>query len=767
MAIFIGSAILLKAAAIAAKAGAVAAKAGAVVGKGAAVVGKGAAAGGKAVGGAAKVAGKKTISAAKVRGKKAVGSLKGRAKKIAKDKLLGRDKKKGRKFQRPQREGAEQQQQEQQQERGGELAVRPTTSLVPEGPAGISPGVGGALATTGDSGGAGGGNTAEEVASNISTKLVRVENLLKGSVALKKQRKKDLHKVKEEESDKAQEKQLESLKPPKDVKKGPKLNLPGKGILSRIFGFFGAIILGRIAFLAIDWLPKLMPVLKGLGAAADWIIDAGGMILNALAGFIEWGYKMYDAATGWIKNAMGEEGAKKFDIFMGNLKKLIQGFLVWKIIGEKIFKAIIASIKNTWKIIKGAFVKAFKFAKAALKAAWDLVKNLPGVKQGAQWLGRQAGRVGGFVKGLGSKILGGGAKAGGAIAGKVSGLAAKFLGPAAKGLGPVMKTVGPKIAKFAGRIPILGPIIVAVVSLMSGEPLGQALFKGLGAALGGALGATLAAALTTATVGIGALVAPALTILGEMIGTFVGDLLYELFMGGGMKEVMNRLKSLVKGIFDKVVDIGNWIAGGFKRFIENFFKETAIEIPKGGGRHSAMTLAAKALGMFDWLKEIDYVNSNDQVHKFPNVLQLYNPFKMIPLLKKSFFPPGGVKEEKEGKAPKKSEDSVGETESKKETGLGSPTPPEEVEVGAVPISNDKKNMLFAVNQATSYEEIVSAVRKFAPYEKPPEESQKSPNSVVGGGPQAPGSEGGETGLLVVGGGGNWKSDAFEALDCFG
>ena len=54
-----------------------------------------------------------------------------------------------------------------------------------------------------------------------------------------------------------------------------------------------------------------------------------------------------------------------------------------------------------------------------------------------------------------------------------------------------MKTVGPKIAKFAGRIPILGPIIVAVVSLMSGEPLGQALFKGLGAALGGALGTSL------------------------------------------------------------------------------------------------------------------------------------------------------------------------------------------------------------------------------------------------------------------------------------
>ena len=53
-------------------------------------------------------------------------------------------------------------------------------------------------------------------------------------------------------------------------------------------------------------------------------------------------------------NAMGEEGAKKFDIFMGNLKKLIQGFLVWKIIGEKIFKGIVSAIKNVWKTVTKA-----------------------------------------------------------------------------------------------------------------------------------------------------------------------------------------------------------------------------------------------------------------------------------------------------------------------------------------------------------------------------------------------------------------------------
>ena len=60
---------------------------------------------------------------------------------------------------------------------------------------------------------------------------------------------------------------------------------------------------------------------------------------------------------------------------------------------------------------------------------------------------------------------------------------------------------------------------------------------------------------------------------------------------------------------------------------------------------SAMTLAAKALGMFDWLKKIGYVNDEDRVSKFPNILQLMNPFKMLPLLKDSFFPPGGEKSE--------------------------------------------------------------------------------------------------------------------------
>ena len=86
-------------------------------------------------------------------------------------------------------------------------------------------------------------------------------------------------------------------------------------------------------------------------------------------------------------------------------------------------------------------------------------------------------------------------------------LATKFLGKA-----------GMKAVKGVfGKIPILGPIVVAVASLLAGEPIGQALFKGLGAAVGGFLGTFIPIPI------IG-------TMLGETLGTFVGDLLYSLIL---------------------------------------------------------------------------------------------------------------------------------------------------------------------------------------------------------------------------------------------
>ena len=75
-----------------------------------------------------------------------------------------------------------------------------------------------------------------------------------------------------------------------------------------------------------------------------------------------------------------------------------------------------------------------------------------------------------------------------------------------------------------------------------------------------------------------------------------------------------------------------------KRYLETFLKETAIDIPEGGGRWTAMTTVAKVLGLTKWLDGLGYVKDG-MVTKFPNLLQLLNPFKMGPILAKSFFPP--------------------------------------------------------------------------------------------------------------------------------
>ena len=57
----------------------------------------------------------------------------------------------------------------------------------------------------------------------------------------------------------------------------------------------------------IDWLPVITPWLQKLGAFVDGVIDWSGKILDGLVWFIDWSYKLYDAATGWIKNVLGED----------------------------------------------------------------------------------------------------------------------------------------------------------------------------------------------------------------------------------------------------------------------------------------------------------------------------------------------------------------------------------------------------------------------------------------------------------------------------
>ena len=114
----------------------------------------------------------------------------------------------------------------------------------------------------------------------------------------------------------------------------------------------------------------------------------------------------------------------------------------------------------------------------------------------------------------------------------------------------------PAVKGFFGRIPILGPLIVGIVSLMSGEPPGQALFKAIGAALGGALGTFIPIPILG-------------TLLGETIGVFVGDLMYHLVIRRDPQAAFKMLKDTIMGIFGfltKIPILGDiirlWQQGG-------------------------------------------------------------------------------------------------------------------------------------------------------------------------------------------------------------
>ena len=433
----------------------------------------------------------------------------------------------------------------------------------------------------------------------ISKDVTAIAEAMKGGLVLKEKAQKKNRIAAEKEKRAAQEADVE--KPDKPKKDGgfPPIKVPGVGLLQGIFGFITKFLYGVVILKLIEFLPKLkglLGVLKVAGKVFNFIISGAGFILDALASFVDFGYKLVDGAERIVGKIFGEEGAKKFKTFMENLTNLINAFLVWKIIGRKIFTSVIKNIKNAFKLVKGF------------------------IRRGAQLVTKLFPQLGKF----GTKLLTTGKGLVTKGIAKVGGFAAKIFGKASGVIAPAFKGAKPFLSKFFGKIPIVGPLVITIVSLLSGEPASQAIFKGLGAALGGALGTFIPIPILG-------------TLIGETIGVFVGDLLYELLMGGGIDAVGQKLKDTFMTIFKGGKAVFNFFKKGFGNFISNFMEEHSINVPKAlrfliGG-----------------------------IEKIPNILQLYNPMVVAPLLIKSFF----GKEESGGKDLKQEDAKIDDKQNNK------------------------------------------------------------------------------------------------------
>ena len=445
----------------------------------------------------------------------------------------------------------------------------------------------------------GGGSGDIKIVQDISVAVSAIAESMQNSLTLKEKAQNKKRKAAERDKRAAQEADVE--KPDKPKKEGggmPNIKVPGVGLLSGVFGFITKFIYGIVIMKLIEFAPQLKKVL-GLFKLAqplfNGITNLVGGAFDLLTTFVDFGYKIADGAEQLVTKIFGEEGAEKFRTFMENVKNLINAFIIWKVVGEKIFKAVIKNIKNAFKLVKN-FIK---------RGAKLVTKLFPNFARGATKL---------FQKGAGLASKG---------LAKVGGFAAKIFGKAASFIAPGFKAAKPFASKFFSKIPIVGPLVVTIVSLLSGEPATQAIFKGLGAALGGALGTFIPIPILG-------------TLIGETIGVFVGDLFYSLLFGGGISEVGQKLKDTFMTIFKGGKAVFDFFKNGFGNFISTFMEEHSFKLP-------------------GWLSGSIKGVTGIEVSKIPNLLQLYNPMVVAPLLIKSFF---GKKEESGGKDLKQEEAKI-------------------------------------------------------------------------------------------------------------
>ena len=210
--------------------------------------------------------------------------------------------------------------------KGGSLAVRPKTNLVPLKKQSSS------LAKV--------GGKQEDPMLIIKTKVIKIEDLLKGTLAAEKKAADEKRKQQEEEGRDKQEDEVE--KTPKSKEKGIKIPVPGKikSFWGNIKKYIGTVLFGWLALKLLPLLPKLIPIVKFLATAVDFVLKWGGKLLDGLVTFVDWGYKAVDATQGWLGDKFGDGAAKGFESFMTNLNGVMNlvialGFAAAKMSGRR------------------------------------------------------------------------------------------------------------------------------------------------------------------------------------------------------------------------------------------------------------------------------------------------------------------------------------------------------------------------------------------------------------------------------------------------
>jgi hypothetical protein len=409
----------------------------------------------------------------------------------------------------------------------------------------------------------------------IKVKVIEIDSILKGTLAVEK---KQLNDKKKETSSKRREKLEEKLetKPKAEKSKIEMPKTPRMGFLDWVKNFIGNIILGYFAVRLVDHLPKIIPFVKFIGQATDLVINFGGKLLDGLVTFIDWGYKAYDATRGFAKNLFGNDGAKQFDQLSGLLNQFLN-------------LALIAGM---------AAAGSGGFGGRGPKSSG--AKPRPG--------------MGGRPK----VTTSGGGRAGGTdIRNPLRKKPKVSVGRG--GNRALLSSVRPFLKRVP--LPVVGALIDFGLSWALGENPGRAAFRAIGAGILGTIGGGLAGALglaggplAVATAGLGA-------IAGGTLGDMAGGALYDLFFGG------KNAKSSTKKMAGGGITRGGKTQGKTRRSIGGKTKRRKYKralIPRKPGEVETTSPGAdvggkdKLFGLFP--------NPFQMAQK---VMDVMNPFKVI------------------------------------------------------------------------------------------------------------------------------------------
>ena len=329
---------------------------------------------------------------------------------------------------------------------------------------------------------------------------------------------------------------------------------PVTSIWDNILNAIGAIVLGKIALWAIDNPEMFASIVKGIQKIANVAVDIFIGAIDILAGVLTFGYDLVNGFEDWTTNDDAQKAANKF----GNWAPAITAFLNTAILlgGALADEAIRKSRENlqdrggdTGKG-KGTGTKPTKVKprtrssrSTQTRRASKLARKRFAQRYGPDAARRRFGRqVPGRQAPIQSKIFGRGG-----IQKSITRFGIK--------LNPGMVKNFKFLAKMAKgiKVPIIGPILIGVGSIMGGDPLGKALFKTLGAVGGGILGSLIPIPFLG-------------TVIGEAIGLFAGELLYEGFMGQGWgaagQIIVDTFKGFVTGAGKFGKALLDWTFGG-------------------------------------------------------------------------------------------------------------------------------------------------------------------------------------------------------------